>query len=195
MEPIVKEFLESRRSAERQKFEKERDEWLVSLGLVENVKEYSPDGTKTPGHVGYVKFDEEANKYYRVKKVPVAVTDEEFEEIRKVAAKPKPVAQNKSIPDGTEWGLKIVNGIFWLLAIGGFIAVISICSSVLSGEDPMLQHAENVWQESVVIQTEALIVSVSQLVAISVIAIGLCFMVKLLLKIIKNQNEIKSMMK
>ena len=165
---------------------------LVSLGLVENVKEYSPDGTKTPG---YVEFDEEANNYYRVKKVPVVVTDEEFEEIRKVAAKPKPVAQNKSIPDGTEWGLKIVNGLFWLLAIGGFIAVIYICSSVLSGEDPMLQHAENVWQESVVIQTEALIVSVSQLVAISVIAIGLCFMVKLLLKIIKNQNEIKSMMK
>lgn len=181
MEPIVKEFLESRRSAERQKFEKERDELLVSLGLVENVKEYSPDGTKTPG---YVEFDEEANKYYRVKKVPVTVTDEEFEEIRKVAAKPKPVAQNKSIPDGTEWGLKLVNGIFWLLAIGGFIAVISICSDVMS-EDSI----------SVGLQGEALFVSMSQLVAISVIAIGLCFMVKLLLKIIKNQNEIKSMMK
>ena len=190
MEPIVKEFLESRRSAERQKFEKERDELLMSLGLVENVKEYSPNGTKTPG---YVKFDEEANNYYRVKKVPVTVTDEEFEEIRKVAAKPKPVAQNKSIPDGTEWGLKIVNGIFWLLAIGGFIAVIYICSSVLSGEDFL--NAETVWQRSVVIQMDALYVSVSQLVAISVIAIGLCFMVKLLLKIIKNQNEIKSMMK
>ena len=80
MEPIVKEFLESRRSAERQKFEKERDELLVSLGLVENVKEYSPDGTKTPG---YVEFDEEANNYYRVKTVPVVVTDEEFEEIKK----------------------------------------------------------------------------------------------------------------
>ena len=194
MEPIVKEFLESRRSAERQKFEKERDELLMSLGLVENVKEYSPNGAKTPK---YVKLDAETNMYYRVKKVPVTVTDEEFEEIRKVAAKPvaQNKSQNKSVPDGTEWGLKLVNGILWLLAIGGFIAVICICSSVLSGEDPMLLHAETVWQQSVAIQTEALLVSVSQLVAISVIAIGLCFMVKLLLKIIKNQNEIKSMMK
>ena len=82
MEPILKEFLDKKQAEQRKKIESERDQLLVSLGLVKCEKEYSPAGKKTRR---YKEFDSEVNNYYRIKKThePIEVTDEEYAEIRK----------------------------------------------------------------------------------------------------------------
>ena len=111
MNPIVCEFLESGKAASRAKFENERDSLLLSLGLVETVKEFSPSGKRD---VMYNKLDDETGRYYRLKRVPVSVTDEEFEEIKKVVAASKksaPVKKTsfKYLDNGAEDLLKWLN--------------------------------------------------------------------------------------
>ena len=196
MEPILKEFLDKKQAEQRKEFESERDQLLVSLGLVKFEKEYSPSGKQTGP---YVKYDKEAKNYYYVKhKTPIEVTDEEYEQIKKYALTQKPkklqMLQKSNEVDGTEWGLKLVNGVFWVLAIIGFVIVIYLASGALF-DDEAFRHANSAIQEQVVLQMKALPINVGILVALGVMSIGLCFLAKLLLKIIKNQNEIKAKMK
>lgn len=196
MEPILKEFLDKKQAEQRKEFESERDQLLVSLGLVKFEKEYSPSGKQTGP---YVKYDEEAKNYYYVKhKTPIEVTDEEYEQIKKYALTQKPkklqTLQKSNEVDGTEWGLKLVNGVFWVLAIIGFVIVIYLASGALF-DDEAFRYADSAIQEQVVLQMKALPINVGILVALGVMSIGLCFLAKLLLKIIKNQNEIKAKMK
>ena len=196
MEPILKEFLDKKQAEQRKEFESERDQLLVSLGLVKLEKEYSPSGKQTGP---YVKYDVGAKNYYYVKhKTPIEVTDEEYEQIKKYALTQKPqklqTLQKSNEVDGTEWGLKLVNGVFWVLAIIGFVIVIYLASDALFN-DELLKRANGAVQEQVVLQMQTLTINVGLLVALGVMSIGLCFLAKLLLKIIKNQNEIKAKMK
>lgn len=196
MEPILKEFLDKKQAEQRKEFESERDKLLVSLGLVKFEKEYSPSGKQTGP---YVKYDVGAKNYYYVKhKTPIEVTDEEYEQIKKYALTQKPqklqTLQKSNEVDGTEWGLKLVNGVFWVLAIIGFVIVIYLASDALFN-DELLKRANGAVQEQVVLQMQTLTINVGLLVALGVMSIGLCFLAKLLLKIIKNQNEIKAKMK
>ena len=196
MEPILKEFLDKKQAEQRKEFESERDKLLVSLGLVKFEKEYSPSGKQTGP---YVKYDVGAKNYYYVKhKTPIEVTDEEYEQIKKYALTQKPqklqTLQKSNEVDGTEWGLKLVNGVFWVLAIIGFVIVIFLASDALFN-DELLKRANSAVQEQVVLQMQTLTINVGLLVALGVMSIGLCFLAKLLLKIIKNQNEIKAKMK
>lgn len=196
MEPILKAFLDKKQAEQRKEFESERDQLLVSLGLVKFEKEYSPSGKQTGP---YVKYDVGAKNYYYVKhKTPIEVTDEEYEQIKKYALtqksqKPQTLQKSNEV-DGTEWGLKLVNGVFWVLAIIGFVIVISLASDALFN-DELLKRADSAVQEQVALQMKALPINVGLLVALGVMSIGLCFLAKLLLKIIKNQNEIKAKMK
>ena len=190
MEPILKEFLDKKQAEQRKEFESERDQLLVSLGLVKFEKVYSPSGKQTGP---YVKYDKEAKNYYYVKhKTPIEVTDEEYEQIKKYALTQKPQKSNEV--DGTESGLKLVNGVFWVLAIIGFVIVFFLASDALFN-DELLKRANSAVQEQVVLQMQTLTINVGLLVALGVMSIGLCFLAKLLLKIIKNQNEIKAKMK
>ena len=202
MEPILKEFLDKKQAEQRKEFESERDQLLVSLGLVKFEKEYSPSGKQTGP---YVKYDVGTKNYYYVKhKTPIEVTDEEYEQIKKYALTQKPqkpqklqklqTLQKSNEVDGTEWGLKLVNGVFWVLAIIGFVIVIFLASDALFN-DELLKRANSAVQEQVVLQMQTLTINVGLLVALGVMSIGLCFLAKLLLKIIKNQNEIKAKMK
>ena len=132
MNPIVSEFLEKKRNAQRVKFEKERDSLLVSLGLVETVKEYSPTGQRSST---YFKLDEETGQYYCNKKIPVEVTDEEFEEIKQVAGQTsksdQPSAQSSSkmyLDNNAERFLSVVNTIS--LVISCAVAFILFCMSI-----------------------------------------------------------------
>ena len=84
MDAKVKEFLEKAQANEREKFEKERDALLISLGLIEgdavSGREYGP----RYGHP-YVHYDAEKKAYYReIKGTPISVTDEEYEMIKKI---------------------------------------------------------------------------------------------------------------
>ena len=123
MDPKVKEFIETAKSKERAEFEKKRDEHLISLGLIkEQIREYSDSYGD-----GYYQYDEEKNKYYKDSLVLVNVTDEEYEEIKKIATKPE------EVENGAENFLRVINGIS--LVIGIIFAVILIIASVNSYGD------------------------------------------------------------
>lgn len=82
MDPKVKEFINAAKSKERAKFEKERDKYLISLGLIkEQERKYSDAYNAST----FPNYDSELKKYYRETFVPVEVTDEEYEEIKKWA--------------------------------------------------------------------------------------------------------------
>ena len=182
MDPKLKAFLEKKQETER----KERDKLLTSLALVNYEKEYSPTGKKTGP---YVHFDKDQNNYYMNKTTPIQVTDEEYEQIKKY------VEPKKKTVDGTEGGLKVVNGFFWIFAILAFIVILTNVFSVLSGEHLSQRNVENVWQQSVAVQQESVLISSIMLVVLGLMFIGMCFVTKLLLKIVKNQNEINAKLK
>ena len=70
MHEMVKEFLDAHESAEREEYEEEKQQTLLELGLYE--KEYSL-------------YDGE---FYKI--IPIDVTDEEYETIKKYIQKDKP---------------------------------------------------------------------------------------------------------
>lgn len=119
MEPMVKEFIEKARAKEREKFEKERDKVLISLGLIsETVREYSATRSYP-----YTEYDADKETYYCEKKIPVKVSDEEFEIIKKYAEANSELAKADSEPaeleldNGAEKFLGVINGILLTVSI------------------------------------------------------------------------------
>ena len=128
MDAKVKEFLEKAQANEREKFEKERDALLISLGLIEgdavSGREYGP----RYGHP-YVHYDAEKKAYYReIKGTPISVTDEEYEMIKKYVETKE--TQNKKdvavLKNGAEKFLEVINIIVLIISL--------ICSTILLGE-------------------------------------------------------------
>ena len=116
MHPLVEKYLDQ-----------ERDKLLVSLGLIDHYeKSYGPYGHP------YVNFDKDTKLYYYDRPIPVAVTDEEFAEILKLAEinkRSKPMAPNseddkekkhralREINNGAENTLRVFNIVFLILGI------------------------------------------------------------------------------
>ena len=110
MDTKVKEFLEEARAKERKAFERKRDEHLISLGLIkETKKEYSDYYSYT-----YSNYDDETKKYYQLINVPVEVSDDEYEEIKKFSAPTTPVEE---IDNGAEKFLGVMNGISFAVCL------------------------------------------------------------------------------
>lgn len=76
MHEKVKEYLDQK----QKEAQREREQELIALGLFE--REYRPEGES---NAVYPEYDSETQKYYR--KVPVLVTDEEYEQIRMFSRK------------------------------------------------------------------------------------------------------------
>lgn len=129
MDPKVKEFIDSAKSKERSEFEKKRNAHLISLGLVkEQVRKYSDayNASRFPN------YDRELKKYYGDYSVPVDVTDEEYEEIKRITS-PKD-SNNSKIENGAENFLGVINII--LLIVGIITAfVLFIISSTCYGNE------------------------------------------------------------
>lgn len=83
----VQEFINKMKAEQREKELKERGEHLISLGLIDEDK--SNEETEYSDYYGGKdwKWDYEKNQYYKTVgiKVPVEVTDEEYQEILKYA--------------------------------------------------------------------------------------------------------------
>lgn len=128
MEPMVKEFIEKAQAKEREKFEKERDKVLISLGLIsETFREYS-----TGYSYLYPEYDADKKAYYHEKKIPVTVTDEEFEIIKKYAeanSEPKEV----ELDNGAEKFLGVINGILLTISIIASVVLMFVALDAYSG--------------------------------------------------------------
>lgn len=130
MDPKVKEFIEAAKVKERTRFEKERDAHLISLGLIkERLKEYSEAYNPSK----YPSYDSSMGKYYRETIIPIDVTDEEYEEIRKITKIVPSKESDIEIKKGVaESFLGTINGIS--LAIGIIATLVLIIVSIVEGE-------------------------------------------------------------
>lgn len=129
MNEQVKKFLEEAKANEQaaielaaQKKKEERDEFLISLGLTSGTKRNYSDKPGFP----YTNLEPETQKYYYDSPIPVEVTDEEFEEIKKYAQYQKKesvdAVQEQPYSNAAERTLSTINTIMLVLTVfGGLI--------------------------------------------------------------------------
>ncbi len=115
MHEKVKEFLDAKKDAENKKYEEEKQKTLIELGLYEKV--YSPDNNYSE-EFSSPEWDNANSTYKYYKIVPVELTDEEFQEIKKYS---KIETTTKSNPVAIA-----LTVIAWIIFIGGFIAGIAL---------------------------------------------------------------------
>ena len=108
MHEKVREFIETQKAMNRSEYVKEKQETLLELGICEKV--YSPNNEYNEEYP-YGEVYNGAYRYY--KKIPIYVTDEEYEEIKKYTKMEKRTAYNTVA--------KVLAVIGWLIYIGGFI--------------------------------------------------------------------------
>ena len=117
MNEKVEKFLETKRKDEIENQEKEKKKTLFELGLYE--KEYSPNNLYTEEYsCSEWDYDSSKTKYY--KKVPVEITEEEYQEVKKYA-KPKDVDVSEQPTIVT-----VLTVIAWIIFTAGFIAGIAL---------------------------------------------------------------------
>jgi len=132
MNTKVQEFIDKMKEEQKEVELKQREEHLISLGLIDEEKtKYGIvyldnwDGTKD------CKFDNEKNKYYKESFVPAAIeiTDEEYQEILKYAPIIKDIKAAGATPSETKWA-KIIEIIAYIYLIGGIlINILAIAST------------------------------------------------------------------
>lgn len=84
MNEKLEKFLAKKKEAELEKVNKEKNDMLLEMGLYDKV--YSPDNAYNNEYDMY-EWDNENNmqKYYKI--VPIEITDEEYQEIKKYQTK------------------------------------------------------------------------------------------------------------
>ena len=123
MDPKVKKFIEAARAKERKAFEEERDAHLISLGLIKEIARKYSDGFGG----GFDHYDEDLKKYYKEFPVPEEVTDEEYEEIKRITG-----IEPKKINNGAE---KFLDGVNAALLVIGFIATIILAFAAFNNPE------------------------------------------------------------
>ena len=119
MDLKVKEFIDAAKSKEREEFERQRDALLISLGLVKSEKERKFSKRRS---AYFPQYDEETKQYFGEFIVAADVTDEEYQEIRRIAQKREQKSTDADMENGAESFLAVLNGIF--LGIGIIAAII-----------------------------------------------------------------------
>ena len=146
MNEKLKEFLDAKKYAERQAYEEKKNQTLLELGLFEKV--YSPDNKQSEEFSSF-EWDRvnSINKYY--KKVPIKLTDEEYQEVKKCLNK-EALSKNNPIATGLTfiaWAVFfcgfIAGGVLGSTEVGGYygsstefsfaVAFVYWCASLISG--------------------------------------------------------------
>ena len=129
MNEKAQKFIDEAKAAQRAKFELERDELLVELGLVEEDRVYSEDAFKHR----HFQYDVDKRMWYYVE--PISVTDEEFEEIKKWNKSTESTESTKEhlIDNGAEKFLGVCNTIFLVICIIATIVLLITAMSVYEG--------------------------------------------------------------
>lgn len=112
MNEKVRAFLDAKRQEELTKKQAEKDKLLIDLGLSE--KEYLPSGNLSDE---YPEYDRETKSYYKLK--AIAVTEEEFEKIKKYAGKKEDNVSSNGIAT-------ILTVIAWITYAAGFMAGLAL---------------------------------------------------------------------
>lgn len=124
MDAKLKEFLDAARLKERQAFEQERDDHLISLGLLDEDETTYIYSDSYDSEQGFIFYNPELNKHYKIIPVPIKVSDEEYEEIKKLSAPTK--LMEEEIDNGAELFLGIMNKISLVIGVIAAIALLIV---------------------------------------------------------------------
>ncbi len=129
MNKQVSDYLDNKRSEIEKAHRKEKEELLMSLNMYEKV--YSPTDTRSDEY-NCSDYSAIEGKVKYFKRIPIQITDEEFEEIKKLNAmtdtqsintptvsKPKVMIENTT--DESNKIATLLYVIAWIIFIGGFI--------------------------------------------------------------------------
>lgn len=119
MNKIVSDFLDSQKEIERKKYEDEKEQLLVELDLYEKL--YSPDGNYSNEYF-FQEWDESNKKCKYFKKIPLNISDEEYEVLKKYS--------NKKEKNGI---VTILTVIAWVIYVSGFILGIILAANSYEG--------------------------------------------------------------
>ena len=136
MHEMVKEFLDAKKDAENKEYQAEKESVLIDLGLYK--KEYAPNN-KWSEEYEWHEFDtdEQVYKYYKI--IPIEITDEEYQEVKKYIKNDSVKASNPVA--------NAITVIAWIEFIAGFIAGIILGNA---GEEFSLEIALIYWGISLI---------------------------------------------
>lgn len=135
MNEKLKEFLDAKKEAEKKKYEAEKQKTLLELGLFDKV--YAPDNKYSKEYYLYEWDDARATTKY-FKNVPIEITDEEYQEVKKYLKKDTPennpfVMEDNPIATESNPIATALTVIAWIVFIGGFIAGIVLGTVEVDG--------------------------------------------------------------
>lgn len=82
MHEIVRQYIENKKAEAREKYNKEKSKKLFELGIYEKEFPADPENFDYTEY-NYSFYDKSTQTYKRYKRVPIEVTDDEYEEILK----------------------------------------------------------------------------------------------------------------
>lgn len=129
MGQTVQEFIQDAQAKEREEFERKRDFHLIGLGLIDSEKS-TKYYSKYQSSV-YTMWDSEKKMWYYSTPAPLDVTDEEYEEIKRLT---QHKTETPTLNDSAETFLNVVLIIFLIVGILGAIILFVIGADTYSGE-------------------------------------------------------------
>lgn len=129
MGQTVQEFIQAAQAKEREEFERKRDFHLIGLGLIDSEKS-TKYYSKYQSSV-YTMWDSEKKMWYYSTPAPLDVTDEEYEEIKRLT---QHKTETPTLNDSAETFLNVVLIIFLIVGILGAIILFVIGADTYSGE-------------------------------------------------------------
>ena len=128
MNEIVSKFIEEQKEKQKVELQKQREEHLVELGLIDEelaVKSYAhPDlSEKDAKTYGYTHQDSKG--LYKIEGVAMKVSDEEYEEICKLCP-PKKGKSNSNNPKGSNFAEKAALWCAWFIFIVGIFQLLHL---------------------------------------------------------------------
>ena len=144
MNEKLRMFLEAKKEDEIKRYEFEKQKMLIELGLCYKV--YSPDD-KYSQEYSQIEWDStnQVSKYFKM--VPIEITDEEYQEVKKYAKKE---SEEKGRKNAVATAL---TGIAWFIFIAGFIAGIALGKEEYYGSDFSFAIALTYWGVSLITGT------------------------------------------
>lgn len=121
MNAKVQEFIRERQNEYNEKkqweYEQQKIKFLIDIDMVDKV--YSPKGVYTEEY-NKMEYDEKGNCLY-YKEVPMNISDEDFEALKKCLKETEEVVENTSNAEHSAIATMLMV-LAWILYIGGFIA-------------------------------------------------------------------------
>lgn len=139
MHEKVRAYLEYQKSKSTKESIEQKEAFLIELGLFE--KEYNPNDYFDSK---YPRFDSDLEKYYR--HVPIEVSDEEYEEIKKYAS----IKDDSSIQVDSKTNViaTILRVFAWMTCLCGFI--LGVIAGKVSSYEFSFSAALTLWIEAFV---------------------------------------------